>query len=75
MDFVFINFWAFTKSQENLYIFQTKLFTARQPGREMIGQTENGSFTEPPHYMSHHTINNHISQNYHSTSHYNPNRQ
>ena len=43
-----------------------KLLTARPPGRETTRQTENGHFTEPPHYKPHHTINHHISQNHHT---------
>ena len=60
----FINFFPHARSQKNLYTFQMKLFTTRQPGREMIRQKENENFTEPPHYMSHHTRNHCISQNY-----------
>ena len=52
-----------------------KLFTSRQSGREMTGQAEKRHFTEPTHYMSHHTINDHISQNHHTTSTSKPSRQ
>ena len=52
-----------------------KLFVARRPNREITRQKENGYFTEPPHYMSHHIINYHISHSYHTISHYKPSRK
>ena len=50
-----------------LYIFISDEVAQSQMARqrEMIGHRENWHFTEPPHYMPHHTINGYISQNLH----------
>ena len=65
----FINFFPHARSQKNLYTFQMKLFTTRQPGREMIRQKENENFTEPPHSKSLHFTE------LHTKFHYKPSRQ
>ena len=74
MGFRFYTFLAACKKSEKS-IFQMNFFTVRRQGKVTKGQTETRPFTGTPQYMSHHTINNHISHNHQTTPRYKSSRQ